>query len=87
MAEVFRADVTITDDMTQTQELEAIRALSKAAQTLGAIAMLKGRHSISVQSMQLLLGGATMLENAAANWLGPSPLTVPQLQMVQQRPA
>lgn len=85
MAEVFHLDLHITDDMTTSQEADAIKQLARAAQMIGAISMMRNKHTIATQPMQALLNGAAHLEGSAAIWDGRSPLAIPQM-MTTPRP-
>jgi hypothetical protein len=85
MAEIYHLDIHITDDMTTSEEVDLLKQLSKASQMLAAVSMMRNKRTIATQSMQALLNGAVHLDVASNIWNGPSPLSVPQLQ-VPSRP-
>jgi hypothetical protein len=79
MSDRFRFEIVITEDLSMAQEMEIIRAIAKAGQVLGALGLLKGRHSINTQPMQALLNAAAMNEAAAAGWGGNSSIQIPTM--------
>jgi hypothetical protein len=78
MAELLSVEVKITDDMTTTQEADALILLSKAVVTMIASAFMRGRYSINDQKVQAALNGAAQMEGAGKAWAGPPSVVVPQ---------
>jgi len=81
MSELLKLDLTITDDMSMTQEMDAIKLLSRAAQVIGASAILRRVHTINSPVMQALLNGAAQVEIAGDNWnqTGSQAIQIPRM--------
>ena len=84
MAELYHVDITIRDDMSETEVVETLREIAKGLNRLAGAALARGKCTALTPAMQPLFTAMANVETAANNWGGPSNLAVPQV--VGQRP-
>jgi len=78
MAEVYRNEIVLRDDMSDAELHASLKDLAKALTKLIGLCLLSGRRTSLTPAIQMLHASCAQAENASINWDGP-----PVIQPVQ----